>query len=146
MDFAEFILVSILAIGASYLRMSIALVFSVVFSLAVYIAAATNRTVEKIVTPVLDIFQSIPILGFFPVTIQLFYAAIPILGAELAAVFLIFTSQVWNITFAVYESTRFLQAELLDTAKALQIGLLDRLRYLYIPACLPKVVRNFQPS
>lgn len=146
MDFAGIFLLSFLAIAASYVRMAVALVFSVLFSLAVGIAAATNRTVEKIVIPLLDIFQSIPILGFFPVAIQLFYAAIPVLGAELAAIFLIFTSQVWNITFAVYESTRFIQGELLDTAKALRIGLVDRLRYLYIPACLPRVVRNFQPS
>ncbi|MDW8083613.1 MAG: ABC transporter permease subunit [Candidatus Caldarchaeum sp.] len=146
MNFVDVLLLSLLAIAASYARMTIALFFSVVFSLAVGIAAGTSKTFERIAIPVLDILQSIPILGFFPVAIQLFYTSIPVVGAELAAIFLIFTSQVWNITFAVYESTRFIQAELLDTAKFLRINLFERIRYLYIPSCLPRVVRNFQPS
>lgn len=146
MNFIDVIWVSLLAIAASYARMTVALFFSVIFSLAVGIAAGTNRAFERIAIPILDILQSIPILGFFPVAIQLFYAAVPLLGAELAAVFLIFTSQTWNITFAVYESTRFIQTELLDTAKFLRINLVERLRYLFIPSCLPRVVRNFQPS
>ncbi|MDW8062573.1 MAG: ABC transporter permease subunit [Candidatus Caldarchaeum sp.] len=146
MDYVEVFLISLLAIGASYARMALALLFSVLFSFAIGIAAGTNKSFEKVAIPVLDILQSIPILGFFPVAIQLFYTAVPVIGAELAAIFLIFTSQTWNITFAVYESTRFIRSELLDTARFLRINLLDRLRYLYIPTCLPRVVRNFQPS
>ncbi|MEM0350091.1 MAG: ABC transporter permease subunit [Candidatus Caldarchaeum sp.] len=146
MDVLATVSVSVLAVLVSFLRMAAALAVSVLFSIVVGIAAGTNKTFEKVAVPVLDILQSIPILGFFPIAIQIFYAASPVFGAELAAIFLIFTSQVWNITFAVYESTRFIQPELLDVANSMKMSSFDRFRHIYLPASLPRIVRNFQPS
>lgn len=126
--------------------MAAALLFSILFSFIVGTLAGTNRHFEKIAIPVLDILQSIPILGFFPLAITLFVALLPVIGSELAAIFLIFTSQVWNITFAVYEGTRLIKSELLDTARFLGISWAEKFRYLYIPATLPRVLYNLQPS
>jgi len=133
-------------VAISWARMGVSLIFSVLFSLIVGTAAATNRYLEKIIIPALDILQSIPILGFFPVAIQLFYNLSPVIGPELSAIFLIFTSQVWNITFAVYESIRVIRTELLDTARFLGMNPLEKFRYIYVPASLPRVVHNIQPS
>nr|BAL53415.1 sulfonate/nitrate/taurine transport system permease protein [uncultured crenarchaeote] len=146
MDVLATLTLSLLAVLVSFIRMAAALIVSVLFSIVVGTAAGVNKSFEKVAVPVLDILQSIPILGFFPVAIQVFYAASPVFGAELAAIFLIFTSQVWNITFAVYESTRFIQPELLDVANSMRMSAFERFRHIYLPACLPRVVRNFQPS
>jgi NitT/TauT family transport system permease protein len=66
MDLAVTLFTVAAALGASWLRMGAALLLSIGFSLAVGVAAATNRYLERVIIPVLDILQSIPILGFFP--------------------------------------------------------------------------------
>ena len=70
--------------------------------------AAKSRQAEKILIPVLDILQSVPILGFLSITVTGFIALFPgrLLGVECAAIFAIFTSQAWNMTFSVYQSLR----------------------------------------
>src|SRR5262249_22721291 len=90
------------------LRMAWALLASLVFSLAYAAIAAKNRRAEKIMIPVLDILQSVPILGFLSITVTGFIALFPgrLLGVECAAIFAIFTSQAWNMTFSVYQSLR----------------------------------------
>ena len=88
------------------LRMAWALVASLVFSLAYAALAAKSRQAEKILIPVLDMLQSVPILGFLSITVTGFIALFPgrLLGVECAAIFAIFTSQAWNMTFSLYQS------------------------------------------
>src|SRR5438105_10403838 len=88
------------------LRMGAALVASLVFSLGYAALAAKSRRAEKILIPVLDILQSVPILGFLSITVTGFIALFPgsLLGYECAAIFAIFTSQAWNMTFSLYQS------------------------------------------
>ncbi|MEN2974742.1 MAG: ABC transporter permease subunit [Candidatus Caldarchaeales archaeon] len=126
--------------------MTIALIVSISFSIIVGIAAAVNKTLEKIIIPILDILQSIPVLGFFPIALYAFIALHPVIGAEIAAIFLIFTSQVWNITFGVYESVRIIPIENLELSNLLRFNILNRMKYLYIPASLPKIFANLPSS
>src|ERR1700730_6687873 len=90
------------------LRMGCALVASLVFSLVYAAVAANARQGEKILIPILDILQAVPILGFLSITVTVFIALFPgrLLGVECAAIFAIFTSQAWNMTFSVYQSLR----------------------------------------
>ena len=91
---------------------------SLVFALGYGYYAATRRTSERVMIPVLDILQSVPILGFFPVVIVLFLS-LPgptFLGPNLASVFLIFTSMSWNMVFGVYESLKTLPTELREAS------------------------------
>lgn len=90
----------------SLLRMFIALAFSVAFSFVYATIAARVRRAERIMIPLLDVLQSVPVLGFLAVTLPLWLALFPgsALGLESAAIFAIFTSQVWNMTFAFYQS------------------------------------------
>jgi NitT/TauT family transport system permease protein len=123
--------------------MSLALVISIIFSWAVGIAAARNRTANAIIIPVLDVLQSIPILGFFPVVLVVFVALFPgWVGINLAVIFLIFTSMSWNIAFAVYEAVLSIPQEYLDLASMEKLGLWRRLTELYIPASWSKVAYN----
>lgn len=94
--------------------------------------------------PILDILQSVPILGFFPAAIFLFIAVSgeTSSGVELAAIFLIFTSQAWNLAFAVYESVSAIPSDLDEASGSLRLGTLATLRKLYLPASIPKLVYN----
>ena len=90
------------------LRMLAAIVFSLLFTFFYGALAAKSRRAEMVLIPVLDILQSVPILGFLTFTVIFFTGLFPgrELGAELAAVFAIFTSQAWNMTFSFYQSLR----------------------------------------
>jgi NitT/TauT family transport system permease protein len=129
--------------GYSWIRMSLALVLSIIFSWAVGIAAARNRTANAIIIPALDVLQSIPILGFFPVVLVVFVGLFPgWVGINIAVIFLIFTSMAWNIAFAVYEAVLSIPQEYLDLASMEKLGLWRRLTELYIPASWSKVAFN----
>ena len=127
----------------SWVRMSLALVLSIIFSWAAGIAAARNRTANAIIIPALDVLQSIPILGFFPVVLVVFVALFPgWIGVNVAVIFLIFTSMSWNIAFAVYEAILSIPQEYLDLVSLEKLGFWRRLTELYIPASWSKVAYN----
>jgi NitT/TauT family transport system permease protein len=90
----------------SLLRMFIALVFAYAFSLSYAYVAARSRRWRRVLIPALDILQSVPVLGFLAITVTFFIALFPRseLGFECAAIFAVFTSQAWNITFSFYHS------------------------------------------
>ncbi len=96
------------------LRMFIALGASLIFACVFAVLAAKYRLAERVLVPLLDILQSIPILGFLSITVTGFIALFPgsLLGVECAAIFAIFTSQAWNMAFSLYQSLRTVPAEL----------------------------------
>src|ERR1700746_3252020 len=130
------------------LRMACALVASLVFSLAYAALAAKSRQAEKILIPVLDILQSVPILGFLSITVTGFIALFPgrLLGVECAAIFAIFTSQAWNMTFSVYQSLRTVPAELIEAARMYHLSPWRRFWRLEVPHAIPSVVWNTMMS
>ena len=130
------------------LRMGCALVASVVFSLAYAALAAKSRQAEKILIPVLDILQSVPILGFLSITVTGFIALFPgrLLGVECAAIFAIFTSQAWNMTFSVYQSLRTVPAELIEAARMYHLSPWRRFWRLEVPHAIPSLVWNMMMS
>ncbi|CAN0643686.1 membrane hypothetical protein [Burkholderia cepacia] len=85
-------------------RMFAALLASIVFTFVYATAAARSRCAERVLIPLLDVLQSVPILGYLSFTVLFFLSLFPgrILGAECAAIFAIFTSQAWNMTFSFY--------------------------------------------
>jgi NitT/TauT family transport system permease protein len=127
--------------------MILALGLSIVFALAVGIWAARSRRAESIILPLLDIFQSIPILGFFPFVITAVYGALPnFIGANLAVIILIFTSMSWNIAFGVYEAVKAIPQDYYDLLNVSQAGAWQRIRTLYIPASMSRIAYNTQIS
>ena len=130
------------------LRMGCALVASLVFSLAYAALAAKSRQAEKILIPVLDILQSVPILGFLSITVTGFIALFPgrLLGVECAAIFAIFTSQAWNMTFSVYQSLRTVPAELIEAARMYHLSPWQRFWRLEVPHAIPSLVWNMMMS
>src|ERR1700674_3047939 len=130
------------------LRMVAALVASLVFSLVYAALAAKSRQAEKILIPVLDILQSIPILGFLSITVTGFIALFPgrLLGVECAAIFAIFTSQAWNMTFSLYQSLRTVPGDLNEAARMYHLTPMQRFWRLEVPHAMPAFVCNIMMS
>src|SRR3954453_20183424 len=130
------------------LRMVTALIASLVFSLGYAALAAKSRQAEKILIPVLDILQSVPILGFLSVTVTGFIALFPgrLLGVESAAIFAIFTSQAWNMTFSLYQSFRTVPGELAEAARMYHLGPWATFWRLEVPHAMPGLVWNMMMS
>ncbi len=115
-------------------RMLAAYLLSLVFSLVYGYYAARNRTAEKVMMPLLDVLQSVPILSFLPVVILSFSAFLPqMVAAELAAIVLIFTSQAWNMTFSFYQSMRTLPTEQREAAAIFRLDPWLRFKTMELP-------------
>jgi NitT/TauT family transport system permease protein len=133
----------IAAIAHSALRMFVAYLLSVLVALLVGIPMGRNDKVEKILYPVIDVLQSVPILGFFPLIIALFLKTLPpTVGLELSSIFLIFTSQAWNLILGVYANVKFIPPYILDVASVYKFNLLTRITKIYIPAAIPAIAKN----
>ncbi len=130
------------------LRMASALVASLIFSLLYAALAAKSRQAEKILIPMLDILQSVPILGFLSITVTGFIALFPgrMLGVECAAIFAIFTSQAWNMTFSLYQSLRTVPGELVEAARMYQLSAWQRFWRLEVPHAMPALIWNMMMS
>ncbi|MGI0131294.1 MAG: ABC transporter permease subunit [Thermoplasmata archaeon] len=128
----------------SFLRMSAAYALSLGFALAYGYYAATRRTGERVMIPILDILQSIPILGFFPIALVVFASLTPGSwpGVNFASVFLIFTSMAWNMVFGVYESLKTLPAELREAADTFRLRGMLLFRRVLFPATINRLVYN----
>jgi NitT/TauT family transport system permease protein len=128
----------------STLRMFVALVLSIVFTLGYGYAAARNRYAEKILVPLLDILQSVPVLAFLSITVTFFISLFPgnLFGLELAAIFAIFTGQAWNMTFSFYNSLITLPKELDEAAQVFRFSKWRKFVSVEVPASMIGLVWN----
>src|SRR5499425_107034 len=122
------------------LRMLIAMALSLLFTFTYATLAAKSRSAERVLVPLLDILQSVPILGFISVTVVFFMSLAPgrVLGAEFAAIFAIFTSQAWNMAFSFYQSLRTVPAELVEASRVF--------RRVEVPFAMPQLIWNMMTS
>ena len=130
------------------MRMAAALVASLVFSIGYAALAAKSKRAEKLLIPVLDILQSVPILGFLSITVTGFIALFPgrLLGYECAAIFAIFTSQAWNMTFSLYQSFVSVPGDLREASRMYHLSPWLRFWLLEMPFALPQLVWNMMMS
>jgi NitT/TauT family transport system permease protein len=130
------------------LRMFIALILSTSFTLLVGAVAAKYRRAEQVIIPTLDILQSIPVLSFLAITITGFIRLFPnsLLGPECAAIFVIFTSQVWNMTFSFYQSLKMLPQDLREAAAMFQLSAWQRFWKIEVPFSMPGLLWNMMMS
>ncbi len=122
-------------------RMLAAYLLSMVFTLIYGRAAAYNRRAEQVLIPLLDVLQSVPILSFLPVVLLGLRAILPEgVAAELSSIVLIFTSQVWNLTFAWYQSLRTIPKELREASAIFRLNSWFQFKTLELPfAAIPLV-------
>jgi len=130
------------------LRMLIAMALSLLFTFTYATLAAKNRNAERLLVPLLDILQSVPILGFISVTVVFFMALAPgkVLGAEFAAIFAIFTSQAWNMAFSFYQSLRTVPTELIEASRNFRLTPWMSFWRVDVPFAMPQLIWNMMMS
>ena len=130
------------------LRMFIALGFSLLFTLIVGTLAAKNKRAERIIIPMIDVLQAVPVLSFLAITVTGFIHLFPgsLLGPECASIFVIFTSQVWNITLSFYQSLKTVPPELHEAATMFQLSPWQRFWKIEVPCSLSGVLWNLMMS
>jgi NitT/TauT family transport system permease protein len=130
------------------LRMVAAMVASLVFTLIYATLAAKSARAGKVLIPLLDILQSVPILGYISFTVIFFMSLFPgrILGAECAVIFAVFTSQAWNMTFSFYQSLRTVPRDLIEASRCFQLSGWMRFWKLEVPFAMPGLIWNMMMS
>ncbi|MFN7991427.1 MAG: ABC transporter permease subunit [Candidatus Micrarchaeia archaeon] len=124
----------------TFLRMFGAYALSLAFSLGLGIFIAHNRRAFELVFPILDILQSVPILGFLPIAVIFIIDTIPLVGGEAATVFLIFTSMTWAVIFNVIEGVRSIPGDIRDVARLTKLSGVNYLFQVVFPAIYGPVV------
>src|ERR1700761_1607293 len=130
------------------LRMFAGLLASLLFTFLVAPLAAKSRKAELIIVPALDILQSVPVLGFLTFTVTFFMGLFPNreAGLECAAIFAIFTSQAWNMTFSMYQSMRTLPEDLVEASGMFGLSPWRRFWRLELPFAMPGLIWNMMMS
>ncbi len=118
----------------SVIRMTASYLLSLSFALVFGYAAARSRTAERVLLPILDVLQSVPLLSFLPVVLLILTTLLPgRLGVEATAVVLIFTSQAWNIAYSFHQSVRTAPRELQEASTVFRMNWWYRLRHMELP-------------
>jgi NitT/TauT family transport system permease protein len=130
------------------LRMFAALAASLIFTFTYGTAAAKSRRAALILVPILDVLQSVPILGFLTFTVVFFMRLFPgrVMGLELAAIFAIFTSQAWNMAFSLYQSLKTVPADLAEASASFHLTGWQKFWRLEVPFATPGLVWNTMMS
>jgi len=130
------------------MRMLAALVLSLAFTLTYATLAGKSRRAEMVLIPVLDVLQSVPILGYLSFTVVFFISLFPgnTLGPELAAIFAIFTSQAWNMAFSFYQALRTVPRDLDEASRSFRSSAWQRFWRLEVPLAMPGLVWNMMMS
>src|ERR1700687_5533948 len=130
------------------MRMLLAIVCSIIFTFIYAALAAKSRRAEMVLIPLLDILQSVPILGFLTFTVVFFLNLFPgrVLGAELACVFAIFTRQAWNMTYSMYQSIRNVPKDLEEASQSFHLSGWQRFWRLDVPFAMPGLIWNTMMS
>jgi NitT/TauT family transport system permease protein len=132
----------------SIIRVLIALFASIIFSIIYALIAAKNKYLQKAMISLLDILQSIPILGYLSFTMTGFIALAPttMLGIEMAVIFTVFTCQVWNITYSIYQSIITIPESIKNTDAVFKLNPVQRFLLIELPYAIPPLVWNIMIS
>jgi NitT/TauT family transport system permease protein len=122
--------------------------WSLLFTITYGTLAAKSRRAELVLVPLLDILQSVPVLGYISFTVVFFMSLFPgrIAGAEAAAIFAIFTSQAWNMTFSFYQSLRTAPRDLDEATRSFRFSAWQRFWRLEVPFAMPGLIWNMMMS
>lgn len=130
------------------LRMFLALIISLLFTFTFATWAAKSRRAERLIIPMIDILQSVPILGFLSITVVGFIHLFPnsLLGPECAAIFVIFTSQAWNMVLGFYQTLKLVPADLKEAADMYHLSAWQRFWRIDVPFSMPGLLWNTMMS
>ena len=129
-------------------RMLIAMCFSLLFTFTVATWAAKSRYAERVIIPLIDVLQSIPVLSFLSITVVGFITLFPnsFLGPEAAVIFVLFTAQAWNMALGFYQSLRTVPADLIEAANMFQLSAWQKFWRVEVPFAMPSLLWNMMMS
>jgi NitT/TauT family transport system permease protein len=132
----------------SVARIAIAYFLSLALTLVYAYVAAHNARAERILIPLLDTLQSIPVLSFLPPVMVAMVALFPTqqLGVELGCILLIVTGQVWNMIFSVYSSLKSIPREMHEAAQTYRLSWWQTFIQLELPYSAIGLVWNSMMS
>jgi NitT/TauT family transport system permease protein len=130
------------------MRMLAALLASLIFTFTYATLAAKSRRAEMVLIPLLDVLQSVPVLGYLSFTVVFFVSLFPgnVLGPELAAIFAIFTSQAWNMAFSFFQALRTIPQDLDEASRSFRFSGWQRFWRLDVPFAMPGLIWNTMMS
>lgn len=141
------IILAFLATLATFGRVALTIILSIVTGWFLGYAAAKSGLFERIFLSLTQTLEAVPVITFFPIVLIFFVKSIGgYIGTELAVDFLVFTAVVWNIWVGEYESIKTVSQSLEDAAEMLNLSLWKRFRYLYIPVTMPRIAGNILVS
>jgi NitT/TauT family transport system permease protein len=128
-------------IGRTMIRMTLAYLLTLAFGLTYGIYAGLHQRASRVMLPVLDILQSIPVIGFMPAVFIFVLAVIPgIFGQEFSSIFLIFTGMAWAVAFNTYGAVRSIPAYIVEASKEFNISGPRYTREVILPAIFPALI------
>jgi NitT/TauT family transport system permease protein len=130
------------------LRMLAALAASLIFTFTYATAAGKSRRAETVLIPLLDVLQSVPVLGYLSFTVLFFVSLFPgtALGPELAAIFAIFTAQAWNMAFSFYQALRTIPTDMDEAGRGFRLSAWQRFWRIEVPFAMPGLIWNTMMS
>jgi NitT/TauT family transport system permease protein len=127
----------ITALILTLLRLITAYLLAIIVAIPLALLATENKTAERILLPIFDILESIPVLAFFPLFIIFF---LKINFANGAAIFILFLSMLWNIVFTLVGGLKMIPKDINYAGKVFNIKGFDHLRYITLPAIVPEII------
>ena len=141
------VILMFLATLASLGRVFLAIGLSIVTGWLLGYLAIKNRAFENTYVSLIEVFESVPVISFFPVVLIFFvYRIGGYLGIELAVDFLVFTAVVWNIWIGIYQAFKTIPSDLIEVSENYRLGFLKKMSQLYIPYSWPRIAANLIPS
>jgi len=130
------------------LRLFIALFFSLVFTFTIGTWAAKNKHAERLIIPMIDVLQSVPVLSFLALALPGFFLIFKnsMLGPECAAIFCIFTAQVWNMVLSFYQGVKTVPNNLKEVASLLRLSTWQIFWRVEVPFAMPGLLWNMMMS
>lgn len=128
-------------------RVLLTIALSIVTGWLLAYASLKSKTFENIYISLAEIFESVPVISFFPVVLIFFVFTIGGgLGVELAVLFLVFTAVVWNIWMGIYQAFKTVPSDMEEVVRNFRLGFLGKMLKLYIPFSVPRIAANLIPS
>lgn len=134
--------------GRTVVRMLIALLFSLIFTFVFGTWAAKSKRAGRLIIPIIDVLQSVPILGFLSVSAPALISLFPgrMIGPECATIFVIFTSQAWNMALGFYQTVRTVPKEIQEAAHMYHLSAWQRFWRIDVPFSMPGLLWNTMAS
>ena len=142
-----FLLELFLASMVSVARVWLTIAVAVVTGWFLAYASLKSRIFENVYISALEVFESVPVISFFPVVLILFvYYLGGNVGVELAVLFLVFTATVWNIWMGQYQAFKTVPRDMIEVAENFRFTFWDKMAKIYIPYSIPRIASNLLPS